>query len=165
MSVVWIVVIVVVVVLVAIGLFLLLPRFREQARIKKRERELGQRREQAVSEHRGEAERRERRAEVAEHKARIAEQEAQRERAEAQLGQERAALHERGMADHELIDEDERQRFAGTSADSPSEGAQERTGADQEPEQRTSAYQEGREAAHDPSRVEEFREGRRREQG
>jgi len=33
------------------------------------------------------------------------------------MHQERAAVHEQGRADHELIDEDERERFAGTTAD------------------------------------------------
>jgi len=42
--------------------------------------------------------------------------EAQRERAEAQLRRERAALHERGMADHELVEDDGRERFADTAA-------------------------------------------------
>ena len=38
-----------------------------------------------------------------------------RERAEAQLRRERAELHDRGMADHELVEEHERDEFAGTS--------------------------------------------------
>jgi hypothetical protein len=33
------------------------------------------------------------------------------------MHQERAAMHERGDADHELIEEHEREHFAGTSAD------------------------------------------------
>ena len=37
-------------------------------------------------------------------------------RAEAQLREEKAALPERGLADRELIDENERDHFAGTSA-------------------------------------------------
>jgi FtsZ-interacting cell division protein ZipA len=152
-----IILIVVVVALVLLGLFFLLPRFRETARVKKRERELGQRRKQAVSEHREEAESRERRAEEAERRARIAEQEAQRERAEAQLRQEQAGLHERGMADRELVSEDERKRFAGTSA-APGEAAE---GRDRE---RTRAYEEGRRAADDPSRAEDFEAGRKRGQ-
>ena len=59
---------------------------------------------------------RERQASEAEQRARIAAKEAEAERAQAELHQERAGLHERGMADHELIDESERERFAGTSA-------------------------------------------------
>ena len=111
-----IIVIAVVVVAILLMAVLLLPGMREKARIKRRERELGQRREQAVTEHREVAESRARRADEAEHRARIAEQEARRERAESQLREEKAALHERGMADDELISDDERARFAGTSA-------------------------------------------------
>ncbi|MFZ0385010.1 MAG: hypothetical protein WAL22_05065 [Solirubrobacteraceae bacterium] len=120
MSTVSIVVIVVVVVLVVGGLSLTrLPKARERARQREAERELGERREQVVDQHRGEAATRDRQAEVAEQRARVAAQEAQRERAESQLAEEKAKLHERGLADHELIDVDERQRFAGTSATEP----------------------------------------------
>ncbi len=111
-----IIVIVVVVVAILLAAVFVLPRAREKARITRRERELGQRRDQAITEHREVAESRARRADEAEHRARIAEQEARRERAEAQLREEKAALHERGMADDELISDDERDRFAGTSA-------------------------------------------------
>jgi hypothetical protein len=114
-----IVVIVVVVVLVVLGLLLLLtrlPKARERARLQQRERELNERREQVVDEHREEAASRERQAEVAEQRARVAAQEAERERAESQLAEEKAKLHEQGLADHELIRDDERERFAGTSA-------------------------------------------------
>lgn len=111
-----IVVIIVVAVAIAVALFVLLPRMRRTAQIKARERELSQRRDRVITEQREEATVRERRAEEAEQRARIAEQEARRERAEAQLRQERAELHERGMADHELVEEHERERFAGTSA-------------------------------------------------
>jgi hypothetical protein len=52
----------------------------------------------------------------------MAEYEAQRERADAQLHQARAETHEQGMADHELVEDGERKRFAGTSA-SPKHGA------------------------------------------
>jgi hypothetical protein len=161
MSIVAIVVIVVVVALVLLGLFFLLPRFRERARVKKRELELRQRRKQVVSEHRGEAETRERQAEEAERRARIAEREAQRERAEAQLRHEKAELHERGMADHELVEDHERDDFAGTSA--VSRGDAQQDGHDGQRE-RSSAYREGRRAAHDPSRAEDFEEGRKQEQ-
>jgi FtsZ-interacting cell division protein ZipA len=120
MSTVLIVVIVVVVVLVMGGLALTRqPKARERARQREAERELGQRREQAVDQHQEEAATRERQAEVAEQRARVAAQEAERERAESQLAEEKAKLHERGLADHELIDVDERQRFAGTSATEP----------------------------------------------
>ena len=55
-----------------------------------------------------------------------AEQEARRQRAEAELRQEKATLHERGMADHELIEDHERERFAGTSAVPDSDAREER---------------------------------------
>jgi FtsZ-interacting cell division protein ZipA len=120
MSTVLIVVIVVVVVLVVGGLALTrLPKARERARQREAERELGERREQVVDQHREEAVTRDRRAEIAEQRARVAAQEAEREPAGSQLAEEKAKLHERDLADHELIDVDERQRFAGTSATEP----------------------------------------------
>lgn len=64
--------------LVLVGVFRMLPRLREGGRVKKRERELGQRRDQVIGENREEAEDRERQAEQAEQRARIAEQEARR---------------------------------------------------------------------------------------
>jgi hypothetical protein len=115
-----IVVIVLVVLLVVGGLALTrLPKARERARQREAERELGERREQVVDQHREEAAIRERQAEVAEQRVWVAAREAERERAESQLAEEKAKLHERGLADHELIDVDERQRFAGTSATEP----------------------------------------------
>jgi hypothetical protein len=97
----------------------MLPRMRRKAELRKRERELDNRRQAAAEEQRAEATARERQAAEAEQRARIAAREAEAERAQAELHQERAGLHERGMADHELIDESERDRFAGTSAMSP----------------------------------------------
>src|ERR1700753_1710149 len=110
------IVVIVVVVIVLLGLLVALPRMRRRAQIRGRERRLDERRDQVVTGHREEAAQRERRAEVAEQKARVAEQEAQRERAAAQAREEQANLHERGLADHELISEDEREDFEGTSA-------------------------------------------------
>jgi len=108
---------IVVAALLLIALFaFVLPRARRNAQVKARERELGQRRERAAGEQRTEAAERNRQAEMAEQKARMAETEAKRERAEAELREERAQMHERGMADHELVDESERDKFAGTSA-------------------------------------------------
>jgi hypothetical protein len=108
---------IVVVALIIIALLaFMLPRMRARSRVQKRERELQQRRESVANEHRAEADQRERQAAEAEQRARIAAKEAEAERAQAELHQERAGLHERGMADHELIDEHERDRFAGTSA-------------------------------------------------
>jgi len=93
-----------------------LPRMRARARVQKRERELKSRREAVAGEHRAEASERERQAAEAEQRARIAQREAEAERAKAELHQERAGMHEKGMADHELIDDSERDKFAGTSA-------------------------------------------------
>jgi hypothetical protein len=104
---------IVVVALIVIALLaFMLPRMRRKAEVQKRERELQNRREQAAEEQRAEATARERHASEAEQRARIAAKEAEAERAQAELHQERAGLHERGMADHELIDESERDRFA-----------------------------------------------------
>jgi FtsZ-interacting cell division protein ZipA len=111
-----IIVIVAVVVILLIAALVALPRMRQRAQIRGRERRLDERRDQVVTAHREEAADRERRAEVAEQRARVAEQEAQRERAAAQAREEEAKLHERGLADHELISPDERDEFAGTSA-------------------------------------------------
>ena len=103
---------IVVVALIILALLVLLPRMRGAAREKQAQRELHSRRETVADEHRQAASARESRAEVAERKARIAEREAQRDRAEAQAQKERAELHDRGLADDELIDESERDRFA-----------------------------------------------------
>jgi FtsZ-interacting cell division protein ZipA len=85
-------IIVIVAVIVIIGLLLMaLPRMRAR----REERELENRRQQAVETHRGEAQLKETRAEHAE---RIA----QKERAEAQLHESRAQLHEQGLADDDL---------------------------------------------------------------
>jgi FtsZ-interacting cell division protein ZipA len=111
-----VIVIVVVVVIALVALFVALPRMRQRAQIRGRERKLDERRDQVVTTHREEAAHRERRAEVAEQNAKVAEQEAQRERAAAQAREEQANLHERGLADHELISPDEREDFEGTSA-------------------------------------------------
>jgi ABC-type multidrug transport system fused ATPase/permease subunit len=149
-----------------IALITLLPRMRERRRVKQRERELQQRREAVAEQHRGEADTRARQAEAAEQRARMAEQEARRERAEAELHQQRASAHERGLADHELIEDHEREHFAGTSADT-GDGAATTTqrdasthiGQNGDGDGRTSAYGEGRMAAHEPRREADFQEG------
>jgi FtsZ-interacting cell division protein ZipA len=108
---------IVVVALIVIALLaFMLPRMRAKSQVHKRERELQTRRDRAVEGERAEATARERQASEAEQRARIAQKEAEAERAQASLHAERAGLHERGMADHELIDDSERERFAGTSA-------------------------------------------------
>jgi type II secretory pathway pseudopilin PulG len=121
-----IIAIIVVVVLVLIALLVMLPRMRAAANRKQAQRELQSRRETVAEQHRAEAAEREKRAELAEHKVRIAQQDAERERAEANLRHEQAAMHERGLADDELIDESERNRFAdvtGPSADLDRDGS------------------------------------------
>jgi flagellar biosynthesis/type III secretory pathway M-ring protein FliF/YscJ len=109
------IVVIVVAAVILLALLVMLPRMRATARQKKAERELHSRRSAAAEEHRGIAAERESRAEIAEQQARMAEQAAQRERAEAGLQSERAEMHERGMADEELIDETERDRFKGVT--------------------------------------------------
>ena len=111
-----IVVIVVVVVVLLAAFVFVVPRMRERARLRARERELEQRRSAQAGEHRQAAEQLTRRADEAEQRARIAEHEANKERAEADLREQRAEMHEKGLADHELISDDERDRFEGTSA-------------------------------------------------
>ena len=108
---------IVVVALILLALLFFIPRMREKARVQKRERELEQRRDRVATEHREHADARQREAQQAEQKARLAQKEAERQRAEAGLHQERAKTYESGMADDELIDENERDRFAGTSAE------------------------------------------------
>jgi FtsZ-interacting cell division protein ZipA len=110
-----IVIVVVAIILIALVAFVM-PRMRRQAQVRARERELEQRREHVADEHRAEAQERSRQADLAEQKARMAETEAKRERAEAELHEQRAQTHESGMADHELVRDDEREKFAGTSA-------------------------------------------------
>jgi FtsZ-interacting cell division protein ZipA len=138
-----------VIIVIALVAFLL-PRMRRQAMVRARERELEQRRERAAGEHRAEAQERAREAEMAEQKARMAETEAKRERAEAELHEQRAQTHESGMADHELVGDDERDKFAGTSAvgDEPASRGDERPmhepGTDYEQGRRDEARDEGR---------------------
>jgi FtsZ-interacting cell division protein ZipA len=119
---------IVVIALILVALFaFVLPRMRRRAEIKARERELGQRREQVAEHHRTAATEREREAEMAERQARMAQAEADKQRAEAQMQQQRAEMHERGMADHELVEDHEREHFAPamrdeTPAERPVEG-------------------------------------------
>ena len=123
---------IIVVVLILIALLVMLPRMKRKAELQKRERELGHRREAVATEHRETADVRQREAEQAE-----------RQRAEAELHQERATMHERGDADHELIDESERDKFAGTSADPDG------TLADQSRNEPRGEFEEGREVGHE----------------
>ena len=136
---------IVVVALILLAVLFLIPRMRRKAEMRKRERELANRRDAVATEHREVADTRQREADEAERRARMAQKEAERQRAEAELHQERAVMHERGDADHELIEEHEREKFAGTSAD--------RDGSLSE--QPRSEFEQGREVGH-----EEERDGR-----
>jgi hypothetical protein len=128
-----------VVAIIVIALLVMLPRMKRKAELQKRERELSHRREAVATEHRETADVRQREAEQAERKAAMAQKEAERQRAEAELHQERATMHERGDADHELIDEHEREKFAGTSADPDGTLA----------EQPRNEFEEGRQVGHE----------------
>jgi type II secretory pathway pseudopilin PulG len=129
---------IVVVALILIALAVMLPRMRTTARRKQAERELHNRRQAVASEHRSEAAQRQEQADIAEQKARMAQQAAERERAEASISNERAEMHERGLADDELIDDHERDRFAdvanppttpdGAEGDAPRAGTADRDG-------------------------------------
>ena len=110
------IVVIVVAAIILLALLVMLPRMRASAQRQKAERELNQRRETVAGEHRNAAREREQRAEMAEQKARMAQQAAEKERAEAGMMEQRAEMHERGMADHELVDESERDRFADVMA-------------------------------------------------
>ena len=133
---------IVVVALILLAVLFLLPRMRRKAEMRKRERELANRRDAVATEHREVATERAREAERAEREARLAQKNAERQRAEAELHQERASMHERGEADHELIDDHERDRFAGTSADPDGTMA----------EQPRSEFEQGREVGHQEER-------------
>jgi type II secretory pathway pseudopilin PulG len=119
------IVVIVVAAVILLALLVMLPRMRAAARRREAERELSNRRETVADEHRSAAREREQRAEVAEQKARLAQQAAERERAEAGMMEERASMHERGLADHELVDDSERDKFAdvmSTPADRDGDG-------------------------------------------
>ena len=135
---------IVVAVLILIVLFaVVLPRARRKAEVQSRERELNQRREHRAEEHRSEAAERRNEAEMAEQRARMAQAEAEKERAEAEMREQRAQMHERGMADDELIDDSERDRFAGTSATTDEPAA---TRDEERPmHEPSSDYEQGRE--------------------
>ena len=110
------IVVIVVAAIILLALLVMLPRMRASAQRQKAERELHRRRETVADEHRTAAREREERADVAEQKARMAQQAAEKERAEAGMMEERAKMHEQGRADHELVDESERDKFADVMA-------------------------------------------------
>jgi hypothetical protein len=156
------IILIVVVALILLALLFLMPRMREKARVQKRERELNQRREAVAGQHREVADHRQREAEQAEREARMAQKEAERQRAEAELHQEKATMHERGDADHELIDDHERDRFAGTSAmhDRDGDGVDDRTEQGSTATGDTSHMRDGTTGAADSGERTEFEHGR-----
>lgn len=87
-------------VILVIAVLVMLSRSRGSAKEKKAEREILQRREAAADRHQTEAQQRAVEAERLEHEARA-------QRLEAQAQGERAALHQRGLADEELVRNDE----------------------------------------------------------
>jgi FtsZ-interacting cell division protein ZipA len=111
MSTIGIIAIVVGVLIILALLAFLLPRMRRQAEVRSRERELEQRRDRVATEHQEVASQREREAQMAEQKAQEAQAAAERQRAEAQMHAERADMHQRGLADDQLIEDHERDRF------------------------------------------------------
>ena len=69
-------------------------------------------------------------------------------------------MHEQGQADHELIDDHERDRFAGTSADTSGASdtrADAGTGTDADGG-RDKEFEQGREVGHEEERSERFGE-------
>jgi FtsZ-interacting cell division protein ZipA len=149
---------IVVIALILLAVLFLIPRMRRKAEVRKRERELANRRDAVATEHREVATEREREAERAEREARMAQKNAERQRAEAEMHQERATMHERGDADHELIEEHERDRFAGTSADPDGTVAGQSRGQSGEPR---SEFEQGREVGHEEAGDSRFnRDGR-----
>jgi len=126
-----VIILIVVVVLILIALLVLLPRMRAKAQEQKARRELESRRENVATENREHATVRSREAERAEQKAAQAQQEAERERAEARRLEGEADMHEKGLADDQLIEDHERDRFepvAGTGggADRDNDGVDDR---------------------------------------
>ena len=111
------IILIIVVVLILIALAVMLPRMRATKARRDAERELGSRRERAVEEHRSQAADREAAADEAEQRARMAQAAAEKERADANVHNERANMHERGMADDQLVEDHERDRFAEVTGD------------------------------------------------
>jgi FtsZ-interacting cell division protein ZipA len=146
---------IVVIVLIAIAIFaFVLPRARRKAQVRARERELEQRRTQVADQHRTEASAREREADMAERKAQLAQAEAEKQRAEAQMQQQRAEMHERGMADHELVDDHEREHFAPAMGDQ-SVGTERAVEGGTAHEPMTTNTGEGSRSEYDQGRVDE----------
>jgi uncharacterized membrane-anchored protein YhcB (DUF1043 family) len=106
---------IVVVVLLLIGLLVLMPRMRAKAEERKTQKELDSRRDRVATEHRETASMRAGEADRAEQEAEIAQQKARAQRAESERHESEAKLHERGLADDQLVEDHERDRFSGVT--------------------------------------------------
>ena len=106
---------IVVIVLILIALLVMLPRMRAQAEERKAQKELESRRDRVATEKREAGSTRASEAEKAEQQAVVAQQQAKAQRAEAEKLEAEAQLHERGMADDQLIEDHERDRFSGVA--------------------------------------------------
>src|SRR4051812_33343255 len=93
----------------------MLPRMRAKAEERKARNELESRRERVATEHRETASARATEADRAEQEAEIAQQKARAQRAEAERHEAEAKMHDRGLADDQLVDDHERDRFAGVT--------------------------------------------------
>jgi hypothetical protein len=102
---------IVVVVLILIALLVMLPRMRAKAQEQKARKELESRRDRVATEKREAGSTRASEAEKAEQQAVVAQQQAKAQRAEAEKLEAEAQLHERGLADDDLIEDHERDRF------------------------------------------------------
>jgi FtsZ-interacting cell division protein ZipA len=115
------IILIVVVALLLIGLLVMLPRMRAKSQERKAQRELESRRDRVATEHRETASARATEADRAEQEAEIAQQKARAERAEAERHEAEAKMHERGLADDKLVEDHERDRFAGVTGDNGTE--------------------------------------------
>ena len=114
---------IVVVVLILIALLVMLPRMRAKAEERKAQKELESRRDRVATENREVASARASEAEKAEQEAAIAQQQAKAQRADAERLEAEAQLHERGLADDQLIEDHERDRFGGVAGPGHDEDA------------------------------------------
>jgi FtsZ-interacting cell division protein ZipA len=154
---------IVVVVLLLIALLVMLPRMRAKSEERKAQKELESRRGRVATEHRETASERATEAERAEQEAEIAQQKARAERAEADRHEAEAKMHDRGLADDKLVEDHERDRFAGVAggdrtddADSTDDTARAQQG--DEPGARQATAGEGDAATRPDSEYEQGRE-------
>jgi hypothetical protein len=162
---------IVVIVLILIALLVMLPRMRAKAEERKAQKELESRRERVATENREVASTRASEADKAEQQAVVAQQEAKAQRAEAEKLEAEAQMHERGLADDQLIEDHERDRFGNVAGAGHDEGAAEtradtadaRTGAEngEVRDDRPAARQAGDGAATDDAAARsDYEQGR-----